>query len=252
MAAQRRRPLPAAGGARIAVRRPGRLSGEARQAVTGARPCWQRGPGLAGGKDAVGLDDARAGGCHGHGGLGGVFGCAGGTTSNAIGPRPIVVTLTVWRAMVVNQSTRTTWPPTPASRPGISSQSSQWTDSRCTRTPGRASSVAMRPGNSVSAFRECGHQPPSTAPWWCSAGSKLTRGDGGPARTTEGALELWPGGMKAVRARPAVATAPPVAAWPSGAGGGRAEPLADGGGRVLTVPWPDAADSGMTFLLSCG
>ena len=38
----------------------------------------------------------------------------------------------------------------------------------------------MRAGNSVSALRECGHQPPSTAPRRLSAGSKLTRGDGGP------------------------------------------------------------------------
>jgi hypothetical protein len=99
----------------------------------------------------------------------------GGTTSSAIGSLPAVVTLTVWRGMVVNQSTRMTWPASVVSRCGISSQSSRWMDTCCTRTPGWESSAAMRPGNSVSAFRECGHQPPSAAPCRLSAGSKLTR-----------------------------------------------------------------------------
>ena len=35
-----------------------------------------------------------------------------------------------------------------------------------------------------------------------------------------------------------------------GAGGGRAEPMAHGGGRLLVVPWGWAVGSGMTFLFS--
>src|SRR6266516_4060227 len=194
------------------------------------RSCCQAALGLAGGKDVSGLG-ARP--------VAAMFmavwavpsAVPGGTTSTSIVPLPAVVTLSVWRGMVVNQSTRMRWPLSAVSRCGISSQSSRWTDSRCTRTPGRESSAAMRPGNSVSALRECGHQPPSTAPRRLSAGSKLTRAGGGPAGIAEGALTVPPGGMGAARVR-------------------LAEPLADGGGRVLVVPWCGAAGSGMRFLLS--
>ena len=113
----------------------------------------------------------------------------------------------------------------------MSSQSSRWTDSRCTLTPGRESSAATRPGSSAGALRECGHQPPSTAPCRWSAGSKLTRGAGGPPRIAEGGLTVPPGGMGAARVR-------------------LAEPLADGGCRVPLVPWCGAAGAGMRFLLS--
>jgi hypothetical protein len=92
-----------------------------------------------------------------------------------------LVTPTVWRGMVVNQSTRMTWPPSAVSRCGMSSQSSRWMDNRCTVTPGRESSAAIRPGSSVSALRDCGHHRPSAAPCRSRASSKLTCGDGGPA-----------------------------------------------------------------------
>jgi hypothetical protein len=62
-------------------------------------------------------------------------------------------------------------------------------DTCCTRTPGWESSAAMRPGNSVSAFRECGHQPPSAAPCRLSAGSKLTRSAAAPATIAEGSAK---------------------------------------------------------------
>ena len=77
----------------------------------------------------------------------------------------------------------------------------------------------MRTGSSVSAFRECGHQPPSAAPCRLRVGSKATRGDGGPAMI----------------ALPGAACCP--------------DPLADGG-RVLLVLWCGTAGPRIRFLLS--
>jgi hypothetical protein len=162
----------------------------------------------------VRISAAWASGCCVHGNPGGFRGCAGGNHQQRDRFPPAgcghADRMAGNGGEPVDQRKR---PLSAVSRRGMSSHSSRWTATRCTLTPGRASSAAIRPGSSASAFREYGHHPPST----CHVEAQVEAADAGPRRRflcTKQAVPWTACGPCVGQIRPVLAAVTPLADLP--------------------------------------